>query len=92
MVHTVAAVWFLRVWLWHLTPAAAPLPGRQGFGWFVRFLTFYSYTIQTVTLVIASVDDWSKLVRARPSVGRGLGCGRSCGGGAPPASAACDRA
>ena len=63
VVHTLAFVWFARVWLWHLTPAAAVLPGAQGFGWFIRFLTFFSYTMQTVTLGIATADDWSKLVR-----------------------------
>lgn len=63
MVHTVAFLWFLRVWLWHLTPAASVLPGAQGWGWFVRFLTFYSYTLQTFTLGLAAADDWSKLVR-----------------------------
>jgi hypothetical protein len=62
-VHAVAFAWFLRVWLWHLTPAAAGLPGAHGFGWFVRFLTFYSYTFQTITLGIATADDLSKLVR-----------------------------
>lgn len=63
MVHTVAFAWFARVWLWHLTPAAAGLPGAQGFGWFIRFLTFWSFTLQTFTLGLATADDWSKLVR-----------------------------
>jgi hypothetical protein len=73
ILHTAAAAWFLRVWLWHLTPAASVLPGAHGFGWFVRFLTFYSFTIQTVTLCIAAADDWSRLVRARrqPFLGTG---------------------
>ncbi len=65
MVHTVAFAWFARVWLWHLTPAARGLPGARGFGWFVRFLTFYSYTLQTATLGVATASDWSRLVRAR---------------------------
>ncbi|GBF96807.1 hypothetical protein Rsub_09663 [Raphidocelis subcapitata] len=66
VVHTVAFCWFLRVWLWHLTPAAAHLPGAKGFGWFVRFLTFYSYTLQTFTLGVATADDWSRLLTGRP--------------------------
>ncbi|KAI8463301.1 MAG: FAR-17a/AIG1-like protein-domain-containing protein [Monoraphidium minutum] len=60
VVHTVAFLWFARVWLWHLTPAASVLPGAQGWGWFVRFLTFYSFTFQTATLGLAAADDWSK--------------------------------
>lgn len=70
VVHTVAFVWFVRVWSWHLTPAAAKLPGAQGFGWFVRFLTFYSYTLQTITLGMATVDDWSKLLTGRSRLSR----------------------
>lgn len=66
VVHTVAFVWFARVWLWHLTPAASGLPGAQGWGWFLRFLTFYSYTLQTFTLGLATADDWSKLLTGRP--------------------------
>jgi len=35
-VHGLSFAWFLMVWVWHTTPAAAHLPGAQGFGWFVR--------------------------------------------------------
>lgn len=64
VVHTLSFAWFARVWLWHLTPAASGLPGAHGFGWFLRFLTFYSYTLQTIALGVATADDWCKLVRA----------------------------
>lgn len=55
--HLVAFAWFSFVWLWHLTPGAAQLPGNFGFGWFFRFLTFYSFTLQTLQLAMATVDD-----------------------------------
>jgi len=57
VVHLVAFVWFSFVWLWHLTPGAAQLPGNFGFGWFFRFLTFYSFSLQTLQLGMATVDD-----------------------------------
>jgi hypothetical protein len=56
-VHAVAFSWFAFVWCWHLTPAAGQLPGNQGFGWFFRFLTFYSFSLQTLQLGMATLDD-----------------------------------
>eukprot|EP00878_Enallax_costatus_P012817 GHUV01013384.1.p1 GENE.GHUV01013384.1~~GHUV01013384.1.p1 ORF type:complete len:309 (+),score=54.59 GHUV01013384.1:308-1234(+) len=60
LVHAVAFSWFAFVWCWHLTPGAAQLPGNFGFGWFFRFLTFYSFTLQTLQLGMATVDDWQR--------------------------------
>jgi len=57
VVHLVAFTWFSFVWLWHLTPAASQLPGNFGFGWFFRFLTFYSFSLQTLQLGMATLDD-----------------------------------
>jgi hypothetical protein len=57
VVHLVAFAWFSFVWCWHLTPGAAQLPGNFGFGWFFRFLTFYSFSLQTLQLGMATVDD-----------------------------------
>lgn len=34
--HAFALLFYVRTWLWHTTPAAAVLPGAQGFGWFFR--------------------------------------------------------
>jgi len=65
VVHTFAFAWFLRVWLWHCTPAAGFLPGAQGWGWFLRYLTFYNFTLQTFALGASAADDWSNLVRVR---------------------------
>lgn len=50
--HTAACAWFIRVWAWHLTPAASYLPGASGFGWFFRYLTFWSFTLQTCALAL----------------------------------------
>lgn len=60
--HTLAFLWFAWVWLWHLTPAAEGLPGAHGFGWFPRYLTFYSFTLQTAALGLAAADDWSTAI------------------------------
>lgn len=57
VVHLVAFCWFSFVWLWHLSPGAAQLPGNFGFGWFFRFLTFYSFSLQTLQLGMATLDD-----------------------------------
>ena len=32
-------------------------PGATGFGWFFRYLTFYSFSLQIVQLAIAAVAD-----------------------------------
>ncbi|KAI3437660.1 hypothetical protein D9Q98_000110 [Chlorella vulgaris] len=50
--HAFALLFYVRTWMWHLTPAAAILPGAQGFGWFFRYLTFCSYTMQMVQLFV----------------------------------------
>jgi hypothetical protein len=42
------------VWGWHCTPAAGALPGTAGFGWFFRYLTFYAYTLQTLSFGVAA--------------------------------------
>lgn len=34
--HAFALMFYVRTWMWHTTPAAAVLPGSQGFGWFFR--------------------------------------------------------
>lgn len=61
MVHAFALLCYVRVWLWHLTPAAQLLPGSTGFGWFFRYLTFYSYSWQMLQLFIACLADISKV-------------------------------
>eukprot|EP00887_Chlorella_sp_A99_P007786 scaffold20.g7786.t1 len=48
--HLAALVFYVRTWAWHCTPAALGLPGAHGFGWFFRYLTFCSYTLQLVQL------------------------------------------
>lgn len=61
VVHAFALLCYVRVWLWHLTPAAQLLPGSTGFGWFFRYLTFYSYSWQMLQLFIACLADISKV-------------------------------
>ncbi|KAK2077960.1 hypothetical protein QBZ16_003828 [Prototheca wickerhamii] len=51
--HVLCTLIFTRVWLWHFTPEAAELPGSKGFGWFFRYLTFCSYTLQMALFVIS---------------------------------------
>lgn len=66
--HAFALLCYVRVWLWHLTPAAQLLPGSTGFGWFFRYLTFYSYSWQMLQLFIACLADISKVAnRCNPS-------------------------
>lgn len=60
VVHAFALLCYVRVWLWHLTPEAQLLPGSTGFGWFFRYLTFYSFSWQMVQLFIACLADISK--------------------------------
>ncbi|DBB02119.1 TPA: hypothetical protein ACH3X3_011158 [Trebouxia sp. C0006] len=60
VVHAFALLCYVRVWLWHLTPAAQLLPGSTGFGWFFRYLTFYSFSWQMLQLFIACLADISK--------------------------------
>lgn len=63
VVHAFALLCYVRVWLWHLTPEAQLLPGSTGFGWFFRYLTFYSYSWQMLQLFIACLADISKVGR-----------------------------
>jgi hypothetical protein len=64
--HTVCLIWYTTVWVWHTTPAAAFLPGSKGFGWFFRYLTFYSFTLQLIALGLSVADGIAKLVSVRP--------------------------
>lgn len=50
--HMICLITYVRVWMWHTTAAAAVLPGSKGFGWFFRYLTFYSYTLQLLQLLV----------------------------------------
>ena len=56
-----ALAWYLWVWLWHFTPAAVHLPGASGFGWFFKYLTFYSYTFQMVQLFCCCWADLAQV-------------------------------
>lgn len=61
--HVTFLALFGKIWSWHWTPAAANLPGAQGFGFFFRYLTFCSFTLQVIQLIFC--------VAARlPKVGR----------------------
>jgi hypothetical protein len=64
--HSACLAWYISVWAWHVTPAASYLPGASGFGWFFRYLTFYSFTLQLVALALGVVDGLAKLVRSFP--------------------------
>jgi hypothetical protein len=57
VVHAFALLCYVRVWLWHLTPDAKLLPGATGFGWFFRYLTFYSFTLQLLALFLSCLSD-----------------------------------
>ena len=48
LLHIAGGGLFLLVWLWHLTQPASRLPGAKGWGWFFKFLTFWSWTLQTL--------------------------------------------
>jgi len=52
--HALAFAYHASVWGWHCTPAAGALPGTAGFGWFFRYLTFYAYTLQTLSFGVAA--------------------------------------
>lgn len=52
--------YFVHVWLWHTSPEAAQMKGANEYGWFFRYLTFCSFTLQTVQLFSASLLDLTK--------------------------------
>lgn len=56
--HTASFMWFASVWGWHFSPEASKLPGAQGFGWFFKFLTFYTYTLQTLLLGLCVLEGF----------------------------------
>lgn len=47
----------VRVWGWHTSEQAAAHPGALGFGWFFRYLTFYSFSLQVLQLALAALSD-----------------------------------
>ena len=56
--HLSCLCWFIYVWQWHIyDPAALLLKGATGFGWFFRYLTFCGFTVQTIMLMVAILDD-----------------------------------
>ncbi|KAL6778320.1 hypothetical protein ACKKBG_A17740 [Auxenochlorella protothecoides x Auxenochlorella symbiontica] len=75
--HAVCTLVFCRVWLWHLTPQAAALPGAQGFGWFFRYLTFCSFTLQTILFFSSCLSELVKSQETRTrlrAATNNLGC------------------
>lgn len=58
--HMISFLYFLRVWIYHTSSAASSLKGSGEFGWFFRYLTFWSFTVQTWQLFLSTVADLSK--------------------------------
>lgn len=48
---------------WHLSVEASMHPGAHGFGWFFRYLTFYSFSLQFATLGLSCLSDIAREVR-----------------------------
>jgi hypothetical protein len=48
---------------WHLSVEASLHPGAHGFGWFFRYLTFYSFSLQFATLGLSCLSDIAREVR-----------------------------
>lgn len=57
--HVVAFAQTFSVWFWHFTPAASYLPGASLFGYFFRYLTFCTYTLQALYYGCAVVSDFA---------------------------------
>eukprot|EP00212_Chloropicon_laureae_P003198 CAMPEP_0197485978 /NCGR_PEP_ID=MMETSP1311-20131121/893_1 /TAXON_ID=464262 /ORGANISM="Genus nov. species nov., Strain RCC856" /LENGTH=315 /DNA_ID=CAMNT_0043028817 /DNA_START=73 /DNA_END=1020 /DNA_ORIENTATION=- len=55
--HIVAFVQTFCVWFWHFTPAASYLPGASLFGFFFRYLTFCTFTLQNAYFACAVASD-----------------------------------
>ena len=69
------------VWFWHFTPFASYLPGASLFGFFFRYLTFCTYTLQTMHLGLSLFTEVligaKECKRTRPRLARfadDLGC------------------
>jgi hypothetical protein len=67
--HLIAFILYVRVWVWHTTPAALALPGSSGFGWFFRYLTFWSYTLQLLQLSLCVLARVSKNPKRKCALG-----------------------
>ena len=48
---------------WHMSVEASKHPGATGFGWFFRYLTFYSFSLQFATLGLSCLSDITREVR-----------------------------
>lgn len=57
--HIVAFIQTFSVWFWHFTPASSYLPAWRLYGFFFRYLTFCTYTLQTIYLGSAIISDFT---------------------------------
>ena len=48
-------------------------PGAHGFGWFFRYLTFYSFSLQFATLGLSCLSDIAREVRKQSVLSRSKG-------------------
>ena len=55
--HVIAFAQTFAVWFWHFTPLASYLPGYSYFGFFFRYLTFCTFTLQMFYLGCAVVSS-----------------------------------
>ncbi|CAG9462348.1 unnamed protein product [Pedinophyceae sp. YPF-701] len=60
LLHLAGMMVFSYVWMWHLSERAQSLPGASGFGWFFRYMTFCSFTLQTITSILQVLADLSQ--------------------------------
>ncbi|GMH43724.1 hypothetical protein BSKO_11646 [Bryopsis sp. KO-2023] len=58
--HMVSFLFFMRVWIFHTSRGATSLKGHGEFGWFFRYLTFWSFSLQTWHLFLSTLVDLSK--------------------------------
>lgn len=57
------ALFFIRVWVWHVSPESADRYSRQQYGGFFRYLTFCCFTVQVLQLILATLTDFTPKVK-----------------------------
>ncbi|KAH9329813.1 hypothetical protein KI387_001921, partial [Taxus chinensis] len=65
---------FLYIFCWHFGSEAATFSQSKGFGWFFKYLTFWAFTFQMISLLISFFSDLFPQVNRIVCVSDDLSC------------------
>ncbi|KAL3678402.1 hypothetical protein R1sor_021358 [Riccia sorocarpa] len=72
--HFSSFAFFAYVFYWHFTPEAEKLPQAGDFGWFYKFLTFWGFNFQLVTLFVCVLGHLNSKSEGLKRLANDLSC------------------